>query len=383
MTWLGVFGIILGLASYPWAVVRATRTKFAAFALLYLVHLASTFVYYQYALVSASDSSLYYYDPYGFYADGVGLGTAFVIYFVQTAKSWFGGTYLDYFLLFQAFGFFGISTLMRIFHEVFEEIGREQPVYAHAILFLPGFHFWTSTIGKDGPLFAAICLALWAAMNIKRRYIGFSIAIALMVLFRPHVGLISMIAVAVALLLDRGTSLAIRTLLIMFVLAGAALAVSTIQSTFQVDVTSANSVSDFLSGREEITERAVDGMNTAVIDAPFVIKLFSLLFRPLFFDANDFLGYVASAENTVVMVIFIISFRSLRILAKLSSVAYIRFALVYSIGITTLLTLMYYNVGLGLRQKVMFMPAVLVIFVTVKAVRHLRDQRTIAAVAAA
>ena len=43
-------------------------------------------------------------------------------------------------------------------------------------------------------------------------------------------------------------------------------------------------------------------------------------------------------------------------------VFFIRFALVFSIIITLTLALVYYNVGLGLRQKMMIMPGLLVFF---------------------
>jgi hypothetical protein len=33
------------------------------------------------------------------------------------------------------------------------------------------------------------------------------------------------------------------------------------------------------------------------VDAPFPIRVLSLLFRPFFFDANDILGIVVSIEN--------------------------------------------------------------------------------------
>jgi len=39
-----------------------------------------------------------------------------------------------------------------------------------------------------------------------------------------------------------------------------------------------------------------------------------------------------------------------------------RFSLFFTLALTALLTLMYYNVGLGLRQRTMMMPALLTLF---------------------
>lgn len=376
MSWVGGLGILLGLLSYPWSTLRSDRTHFAFFMLLYLVHIGATLFSYELAQTSASDSRTYYYDTWGFYGTGIGLSTTFLIYLVQIGRDVIGGTFLDYFLIFQLFGFFGIVALMRIFQEIYAELDLQNTVYSYFVLFLPGIHFWTSNIGKDGPLFFAACLAIWASMRLTQRYLAFTAAVAVMVLFRPHIALLALAAVAITILLDRRTGAKTKLLLLFVAVAGMGLAISLVNSAFAIDLTNADSVSELLTAREEVTERIEEGMTTAVLGAPFPVKLISLLFRPLFFDASEAMAYAASMENAVFLLIFMATFFNVsRFMTVVLKVGFARFCFFFFLLTAFLLTLFYYNVGLGLRQKTMFVPAILVLFVTRRALYQARQAR--------
>jgi hypothetical protein len=383
MTFLGVFGALLGLLAYRFAVIDRTRGRVAVFVLAYLLHLGTTVAYYLYAQSNVSDAAGYYYDELDFAAQGFGLGTLFVVWIVQGLKTTIGGTFLDFFLLFQAFGFFGICALMRVFEELHESIGVAQHPAIFALLFLPGLHFWTSAIGKDGPLFCAVCLALWAAIDLRRRYLIMAVAILLMLLFRPHIALIGAAAVAGTLLFDKQTGFRARVLLTAASLAGLVVAVSTIKSTMYIDVTNADSVSDFLSRHEEVTKNADEAGESAVYGG-YLFRLFSLWFRPLFLDAQGLFGLIASLENVVILYVaaaVLINFRTIIAVAKTEP--FMRYALLLMLGVSTLLSLVYYNVGLGLRQKTMFIPAVLVMFTIAMIVRRKRIEASAGTPAAA
>jgi hypothetical protein len=60
----------------------------------------------------------------------------------------------------------------------------------------------------------------------------------------------------------------------------------------------------------------------------------------------------------------------------MKTVPYVRFALLSSVAVLLLLGIGYYNVGLGLRQKVtMILPGILVAFVTLRALIEARSKR--------
>lgn len=369
MTLLGVAGILLGLLAWPYAMLDRTRLRVAVFVFAYLAHIGTAVIYYYYSLTNLADATNYYYDYLNFAAYGFGIATQMIYWVVQNMKASVGGTFLDYYLVFQVFGFYGICVLMRIFEEIYADMKLEQPAYAYMLLFLPGIHFWTSAIGKDAPIFLGVCLALWGAMDLRKRYLTFGVGTLLITLMRPHVGLLAIASIAIALVFDRGTRLHIRILLVSAALIGVIVAATTVQSTFGVDVTNADSVSDFFASREQVTSDTSQGGTTAVY-GNFAVRYLSLLFRPMFIDAIGAFGYIASAENLILLlVVGIILVRWRDTLALVKAVTFIRFALAMAFAISIVLAMVYYNVGLGLRQKTMFTPALIVIFLAVLAVR--------------
>ena len=359
MTLLGFVSILLGLLSAKFAMIERTRLQVYAFAVLYVAHLAATLVYFGYVQSQGGDSELYYFDELDFYNRGFALGTGVLIYFVQTLKLWIGGSYLDYFMMFHAIGFCGVALLMRVFEEIYLSMGTERPPYILLLLLLPSIQFWTCAIGKDAPLFTAVSLCLWAAINLRRRYWALAFAIGLMV---------AVMASALALLFDTGFSRWTRTGLLLVALVAGAFAVATIQSALRLDLTDADSISTFLEIRDNVAQSAAGG-NTSV-QGSFGFRLFSLLLRPFFFDVEDAFGYIASIENAILLLLFmVIGFRFPTFVALFRRSPFVRFAATMLVGITIVLALSYYNVGLGLRQRTMFLPSLLALLVIISAVR--------------
>src|SRR5687768_13224650 len=194
MTAFGLLGIFLSILGFRFARVNQSRSRLILFVLLLLAHVGASVAYYLYAQEFGGDVQLYYYDQLGVYGNATGLSTVFVINFVQTLKSYFGGSFLDYFLLFQAMGFWGLLFVMRAFDDIHEELGQPMFKYVYLLLFLPGLHFWTSAIGKDAPLFLGVAMCVWAAFRIQTRYLIFAAGIVVCLLFRPHIALIALIA---------------------------------------------------------------------------------------------------------------------------------------------------------------------------------------------
>jgi hypothetical protein len=359
---VAIAGILLSLAAIPFGSVRGSPHRFFLLMTLFAIHLASSVAYYYYALAFPADTYLYYFDPAKMEHYDFQFGTVFVVQIIQTLRHVFGGSYLDYFLLFQATGFWGIVVLFRTFQEIELEVGTRQTSLSRWLLFLPSVHFWTCAIGKDAPLFLASALAVWAAMNFARRLPAFAVAVALMVLFRPHIALIATIAVALNALFERRSSILVKFGLLLFASLATAYVAATVESTFKVDVTSARSVSDFFAYQYEVSQTI--GGGTAVHDASFLVRLFSLLFRPLFFDINGPLALVASFENLFFLIAIgylLVNWRETLQLA--SRIFYLRFALLFFVALAVLLTLVFYNVGLGSRQKTMMLPPLFVFLV--------------------
>lgn len=366
MTVLGIIGILLGLACYKLAVAGENSQKnVILFLCAWVTHLATTFVYYQWVQSMPADTYMYYYDPWNFYYKGFQLNTWIILAFVQFIKEHFGGTYLDFFLLFQAIGFWGIALLLRTINEIYRGIGAKPALWIYIILFLPGLHFWSSAIGKDAVLLFATVLVMWAVLKIEKRLLALAAALVLMLLIRPHIALVAVTALAVTAMVDRTTNKLFRAALFVVGIGGVVLAVTTIERTMFVNVASAESLGDFLAARTEASRGDAGG---SAVHASYPVRVLSLLFRPFFFDVDQYVGWIASVENLFmvsVVTTLIIRIRTTALLVR--RVFSMRFALLFAVALTLLLGYMYYNVGLGLRQRLMIQPALFALFTAVLA----------------
>lgn len=368
MTWVGFASLLMAVAAAYIADLRGSRRRFVAFVLLLVLHTLASVAFYFYAESSGSDAHFYYYDPLRYHGLLSGFGTAFIMDTVQLLKNNLGGTFFDYFMLFQAFGFWGIIFLYKIYHEIFAEVEVYQPSWTYAPLFLPGLHFWTGAIGKDAPIFLAIALSIWAAMRLKQRLLPMAGAVAIMLLVRPHIALLALVALGIAALVDRRTGILLKGLFMAGVVAGGIIVASTIQSNHSVDVSDADSVSDYMESRTSINESS--GAERSIVQASFPVKVLSLWFRPFFLDAENVMGYIASLENAALLYLFgflVWHMRLVRI--AFAKVLYIRYAAILFVTLTALLAAVNFNVGLGLRQKMMAMPCLLVILTALLAIK--------------
>lgn len=368
MTFVGIVGILLALGAASIAFVQQTKLRLAVFVAAFLLHVAAAFAFYQFVQAESADTALYYFDPMAYYEQfGFGISTYFVIYFVQALRGLVGGTYLDYFLLFQAFGFWGVALMMRTFQEIYAELNVEQPPATNLFLLIPSLHWWTSAIGKDAPFMLAIVLSIWAAMRFRKRIHWFVLALVAIFVLRPHLGLLVSAALFVTIVVERRIAFWLRGLLVLGALFGVYFAIATIQTTFNVDLTDPESVSNMLEIRDNVLNTADAGDSR--VDAGYPFRVMSLLFRPLFYDVDNMFGNLASIENVLVLMVFgYLLFRIKRLMALFMSVAFVRFAVLMSLLLIGFQGLAYYNVGLGLRQKwSMILPMVFVIAIAVSA----------------
>jgi hypothetical protein len=363
---------VFSLAAFRFARAGDSRGRLFLFLLLLLAHLGASVAYYLYAQEFGGDVRMYYNDTYGIYGRGSGLSTVFVVNLVQFLKEYLGGSFLDYFLLFQAMGFWGIIFVLRTFDDIHDELGQPRYSRIYLLLFLPGIHFWTSAIGKDAPLFLGVAMCVWAGVRLLTRWPIFVGGLAVAMLFRPHITLIALVALALTVLLGRNTRLITRFALLAVTVVGIGSVAGLVSSTFNgLNLSNADQMSEFIETKSSVSEES--GGDMSIIGASFPVKLFSLLFRPFFVDANGLLGYIASLENVVLLIMILLLLRRAPTAYSVAQGAlFARFAFIFFVLLTLLLAMVNYNVGLGLRQKMMMMPALLAFVAALLAVRAAR-----------
>jgi hypothetical protein len=271
-------------------------------------------------------------------------------------------------MIFNAIGFWGLVFLTKTIQEIHEELAVPNSGLVYLPLFLPGLHFWTGFIGKDAPLFFAVSLAVWACFNFHKRLPALGLALAIALAVRPHIAAIAFVAIGISAIRDAKTKLWMKTLIVIGVVAGTVYVVTGLQSSYGINISSAEGVSEFMAGRSSITEES--GADLSIVQANFPIKVFSLWLRPFFFDAENIMGYIASMENAALLLIFAAILRNFGLLRQLfTKVLFVRFCVIFFLGLTGLLAAVNFNIALGLRQKMMALPCLIAMLATLLAVR--------------
>ena len=355
-----ILGILLSFGAYWLAFPRGTDRRPFLFGALILIQLAAAFAYYVHSVAEIEvDAVRYYFDPHGVAARAPILPGTVIVYKVVQSLRAIGANLLEQFLFFQCFGMIGIALLIRAVNELAVELNRQVPLLFYVALFLPGLHFWTVAPGKDGIVFAAAALAQWAMLAPRRRVPWFGGAVLALIAVRPHVACVCILAALFQLALARKT----RRLAAVAIPVGLILiAALTAMVAYTLGLRSMDSATaaEFLDRRlSRLFEFSNSNMETLIY--PF--RLLSFLFRPLFVDTQGVFGLAVSLENVALLGIFgLIAWRSDRILslAKVSPGA--RFALIFATLLVLVLSIASFNLGAAVRQKMMAMPAILLLF---------------------
>lgn len=360
---VSLLGLVISLFAYLLAFPEPHQRRFDVYGALLALHVLATIAYWLMSFESGMDAFLYYRDPEGFFnKSAFTSGTYLVVHLVQHIRLTLGGSFLDHFLFFQCFGMIAVALIIRCYNEVAESLGMNVPLVVYATVFLPGLHFWSVAIGKDGLMIMAIALSVWCSIQIHKRVIWMALAVLLMVLIRPHIAGIVMAAITGALLISKQLSSRVRLVLAPIAMIALIFVGGLAAQRFGVTL-DPDSFSNFVETQQGLGDRFGSGADLS--SQPLPMKMIALLFRPLFVDAEGMMGWAASAENAILLSIFAYIAYNWRLLLMLTkNVFYVPFCVIFASILIVLLSLVNYNIGLGQRQKMMALPAVLLIFAT-------------------
>lgn len=358
---VSLLGLVISLFAYLIAFPDERTRRFDIYAGLLALHILGSIGFWLMSFESAMDAFLYYRDPYGFINENpFGSGTYFVVHFVQGVRSWLGGSFLDHFLLFQCFGMIGMALLIRSLNEIALSLETSVPLHVYLTLFLPGLHFWTAGIGKDGPMIMAICLAGWATLRLDKRFVWLGIALLMMVCVRPHITPMVGAGVAAALFFSKRVPARLKLVLSPIAAIGLVLLVGKAATSLGISV-DADSVTGFVEGQQQLGDRFGSGANLA--DLPLPLKIFSLLYRPFWVDAQGMTQYAASLENTILLWFSLYIAYHWRLMLTLArNVFFVTYFLVFDALLVVSLAMVSYNIGMGQRMKMMAVPGILLLY---------------------
>lgn len=374
MTYIGFVSLAIGLLASLLLITNKSFSNVRVFPpAFYLWHTAACLLGWYISLSDFDPDSRKYFSlaPYDM---PFGIATNLVYWFTSATHKLFSGfgpapTYLDYFLIFNLFGYAGCIVLCATMLEKVRSFGARTNTLVVLAMLIPGLSFWTSALGKDAPIFLGIALMVRGASDLKARLWLFVLGLALVFLIRPHVGIIAVVAAGVPLLLDKRISIQIRTAASIIALGSGLILLPVVMSIAGINSFDIATISDYVSERQGYNIEGAGGVDISQYHPVF--RVFTYLFRPLFIDAQGFLGLVLSFEN---LFLFALCGLALTARQKYWRVAIrkpeVLFHLVFFLSTLLLFSQTTSNLGIAARQKMMIIPSLYMIMLALLQERH-------------
>jgi len=228
------------------------------------------------------------------------------------------------------------------------------------IFFLPNLHFWSAGLGKDTICFLAIALFSYSMLAPRKHIIKIILALILTYIVRPHISMFLVAAFGMAFLLDGNLSKKYKIILGLIFTGVFSFLFFQFLVFMKMESLNAEAINSFSeTSTGNLTEGAGSGVDISAY--PYPLKVLTFLYRPFFFDINSILAVVASFEN---LLLLILSIKFIRLnpfkLFKRGNYIFKGMFLFFLMGALTF-SLILGNLGIMLREKNMFTPALLFI----------------------
>ena len=338
--------------------------------IIFLYHLLMSYVTYIFTISVPSDSTLYWFLDYDIHQynwlDFFRVGTPFMLFlnypFLKLdLPFWFGH------FLYACIGFWGIYLFSKWAYKVLNIKSSGNLlifILLGFILIQPNLHVWTSLISKEVIVFWSISAIFYSSLSISKRWYLGSIGVFLLVMLRPHVAFMLLTSAIIVFILDRELSLKLRLL----VFSGAALSCTglfflmlKISKIRYFDWSRIQHYNEF----SVLSLKETSGY-VPMLEYNYLYKLFSLNFRPLFFDTYNTFTLLASLENLISLLFVLFGlFLVIKNFKTLVFYRWMRVSFLFFIIASVLYIERYSNLGLFMRTKMMYMPF---LFVAITAV---------------
>ena len=297
--------------------------------------------------LARTDAS-YYYES-GFSDLGINFGTDFVSYLSGILSNMFLLDFSSIFIIFSIFAVFAIQ----IFYALFLKFGGSRQhfilrVIATGLIVVP-IGFWGAGLNKDGLAFFSIALLLFSMSNGRINVWQMSVAVVILFLVRPHIGLISIFSVFVGVIFARDIYNVHRLVIASIAVMALLFLTPIIFSYIGIDEISVDAVSSFTGGRNEIYADTNAYINIRDLSPP--LRLLSYLVRPFPWESSSPLQLIASIINIAFIVAFLLMYfnrnRQRKLLDSQMQLSYLVFFIagLLVLGLTTS------NLGISNRQK--------------------------------
>lgn len=297
------------------------------------------------------------------------VGTGFIEILTGLIYTLTGSTRLGGFLVYSWLGYWGLYLFYRAFRQACPT--GEHRRYGLLLFFLPSMLFWPSSIGKDAWMTLTLgAFAYGAARLLTHHKSGLLWMVAGTVgtaMVRPHVTVIAVAGLMFAYLVS-GTGRATFARPLTKV---SGLAVLAVVFTFAFGAVENYLKLDESTSIEQVFDRTTERTSKggSEFEAPgarspveLPVAIFSVIFRPLPYEAGNAFSLFASLEGTFLLVLFLRHWRRLRNLVPRRDSPYLAMATAYSLMFTVAFSNVA-NFGILARQRTQLLPFLLVVLV--------------------
>lgn len=364
-----IYIILIWLVGLKIAHNTSRRIKNPIAYLVFFEHLSFSYFYYLFTQNGTADANGYFNRAIrnDFFLESFGVGTDFIDFIATIPIKYLHFSLPAAHQLFGLLGFIGFTYLLRMLNnKKFYFFGI--PVI-YIVVLLPGFHFWTCALGKDSLFFMALMMFFYSLMHIKGNVLKLIFGLIIISLIRPHIGLTMITAISLTLILRKPKSFSFaHFFLIIIVGIIFALSLPFVMEYVGIEEISSESIEKKIEifNNEGARDSGITS-NIDVSDYSLPMKMFSYLFRPLFYDAKSVFQLIASIENLFLLLIFgkltkRVPFYFIKWFRQLSDIHKIMFF--YVLLSWLLLSINMYNLGLASRQKFMIIPVIFLLFLS-------------------
>jgi hypothetical protein len=265
--------------------------------------------------------------------------------------------------MYSLIGFIGLTYFYVMAVELIPNDPKFSGYYLFPMLFfLPNLHFWSCAVGKDALLFFCIAIFTYGLMQPFKRMPMIVFGLLLAYFIRPHITLFMLLGFGMAYFSGQNISV-FRRILFFGLMVGIAIAILPMVMKFaRIEEASLDSFDKFSETKAALLSKASAGSAVDISSYPFPVKVFTFLYRPLFFDINGIPSVLASLENLLLLVLSYTVLKN-KPLETFKKAPFVIQGMVYFLIIGTLaFSQSLGNVGIMIRMRNMFLPG-LIIFI--------------------
>lgn len=308
-----------------------------------------------------SAKTLTYDEFYHFFTDDQGTYFIFALNYLPSKVldlSYFTGT-----MIYSLIGLIGFTYFYLIAIELVPKNPNINGYYLFPLLFFfPNLHFWSCAIGKDAILFFCIGIFSYGLLLPSKRLYMIIMGLFISYFVRPHITLFMLIGFGVAYFSGKKISISKRLFFFSSMIGIAIVLLPLVLKFAKIEEVSLDSLDKFSTNKALLLSRSHTNSSIDISSYPLPIKIFTFLFRPFFFDINSIPSFLASIENSILLLLTFKYFSN-KPLDSFRNAPFILQGMVYFLLIGTFVfSQSLGNLGIMIRMRNMFLPGLLIFF---------------------